>query len=242
MQDYLLRAGVGRVVFRAGVGRVVFGAAVGRVVVVVSLTSGILGSASTLTSCDASAKPPSESAGTTTGSGGAELARSGIEAGTSASGSTGSASASRAREIPPRPLPKGEWGPIQVTSPLEVQQKALSYSYAMATPGPDDPPVDAEFLAALIKKLEPALRSADTGSKGAESVKPVQGDRKIELEMGGGCSQKTPVNVVAQRANIPLARLAHSGILAVQCHDARWKCIQSTREPDDVLCVVAPRH
>lgn len=166
---------------------------------------------------------------------------------TGAAAGSGAAAASAARgatprEGPPRPLPKGEWGPIQVTAPLDVQQKALAYTYAMASPGPDDPPVDKAFSADAVKKIEIAARTADQGDKRLTRVASIQGDRKIQIELGGGCTQKTPANIVAQRAGLTLAELARAGILAIECHDAKWKCIQATRDPDDVLCVVAPRR
>ena len=28
----------------------------------------------------------------------------------------------------------------------------------------------------------------------------------------------------------------------IRCNDARIQCLQSTRDPDDVLCTTAPRH
>ena len=39
-----------------------------------------------------------------------------------------------------------------------------------------------------------------------------------------------------------LATLAAHGVLVVRCNDARTQCLQSTRDPSDVLCTTAPRH
>jgi len=32
------------------------------------------------------------------------------------------------------------------------------------------------------------------------------------------------------------------GVLVIRCNDARVQCLQSTRDPEDVLCTTAPRH
>jgi hypothetical protein len=74
------------------------------------------------------------------------------------------------------------------------------------------------------------------------SVNATQGDRRIEVEMTSGCNEKTPFNLAVQRAGTPLITLAQAGIFVVQCHDSKWKCILSTREPDDIICVAAPRR
>jgi hypothetical protein len=145
------------------------------------------------------------------------------------------------RERPPRPLPAGKWGPVQMTDPLEVQQKTLAYTYAMASPDPGDPPVPKGFVEGFRKKLEVAVRGMDP-EPDRVSVTAAQGDRRIEVEMSTGCNEHTPFNLAVQRASTPLSTLAQAGVFVVQCHDAKWKCVQSTREPDDVICVVAPRR
>ena len=33
-----------------------------------------------------------------------------------------------------------------------------------------------------------------------------------------------------------------SGVLVIACHDDKWECHQSTRDPNDVLCLAAPRR
>ena len=73
-------------------------------------------------------------------------------------------------------------------------------------------------------------------------VNATQGDRRLEAEMSTGCNERTPFNLAVQRAGVPLTTLAQAGIFVVQCHDAKFKCVQSTREPDDVICVAAPRR
>jgi hypothetical protein len=146
------------------------------------------------------------------------------------------------RQRPPRPLPPGKWGPVQVTDPIEVQQKTLAYTYAMASPDPGDPPVDKGVLEAYRAKLEQAVRAMDPGGGERTGVNATQGDRRLEAEMSTGCNERTPFNLAAQRAGVSLTALAQAGIFVVQCHDAKFKCVQSTREPDDVICVVAPRR
>jgi hypothetical protein len=146
------------------------------------------------------------------------------------------------RQRPPRPLAPGKWGPVQPTDPLEIQQKTLSYTYAMATPDPGDSPVDKGFLEAFRAKLEQAVRAMDPAGGDRISVNPAQGDRRMEVVMSSGCNERTPFNLAVQRAGTPLSTLAQSGIFVIQCHDSKWKCVQSTREPDDVICIVAPRR
>jgi hypothetical protein len=153
-----------------------------------------------------------------------------------------SATPSAPRQRPPRPLPPGKWGPVQPSDPLEVQQKTLAYTYAMATPDPGDGPVDKGFLEAFRAKLEQAVRVMDPSGGDRISVNAAQGDRRMEVEMSTGCNERTPFNLAVQRAGMPLTTLAQSGIFVVQCHDSKWKCVQSTREPDDVICVAAPRR
>lgn len=153
-----------------------------------------------------------------------------------------SATPSTPRQRPPRPLPPGKWGPVQPSDPLEIQQKTLAYTYAMATPDPGDGPVDKGFLEMFRAKLEQAVRAMDPAGGDRISVNPAQGDRRMEVEMSTGCNEKTPFNLAVQRAGTPLTTLAQAGIYVVQCHDSKWKCILSTREPDDVICVAAPRR
>jgi hypothetical protein len=153
-----------------------------------------------------------------------------------------SAKPSAPRQRPPRPLPPGKWGPVQPSDPLEIQQKTLAYTYAMASPDPGDGPVDKGFLEAFRSKLEQSVRAMDPAGGDRVSVNATQGDRRIEVEMTSGCNEKTPFNLAVQRAGTPLLILAQSGIFVVQCHDSKWKCFLSTREPDDVICVAAPRR
>jgi hypothetical protein len=142
----------------------------------------------------------------------------------------------------PRPLPKGQWGPIQMTDPQELQEKALAYTIQMATPQPGDAVPEKEFLDQLKKKILVGVRSADKGENAFDSVSATQGGHMIDIEMGLGCNERAPFNIVAQRAGTSLGLLRNAGVFAISCHDAKWKCFQSTRDTTDVLCVAAPRR
>ena len=87
-----------------------------------------------------------------------------------------------------------------------------------------------------------AVRSADKGDNAMDSVASTEGGHMIEIEMDLGCNEKTPFNIVAQRAGQSLTMLKNAGIFAISCHDAKWKCYQATRDVTDVLCVAAPRR
>ncbi|HEX7604302.1 MAG TPA: hypothetical protein VF316_21940 [Polyangiaceae bacterium] len=153
-----------------------------------------------------------------------------------------SAAAVSKRPMPPRPVPVGSSGPIQPSAPPEQQVMAIQYTIAMLSPGPTDPLVEKSFVDDLVKKLEVAVRTADKGKTPPNPVKAEKGDRKIVIEMGKGCTDRLPANLVAQRANSSLRAAYENGVLVVMCHDNKWECHQSTRDPDDVLCLAAPRH
>jgi hypothetical protein len=144
--------------------------------------------------------------------------------------------------MPPRPVPIGSSGPIQPSAPPEQQVMAIQYTLAMVTPRANDPLVDKGYLDDMIKKLEVAVRTADKGKTPPNPVTAEKGNRKIKVEMGKGCTDKVPANLVAQRAGSSLRQAFEAGILVVSCHDDRWECHQSTRDPADVLCHAAPRH
>lgn len=128
--------------------------------------------------------------------------------------------------------------------PIEVQQKAISYMAAMRAPHPDDAPADPAYAKDLVEKLKPIALAMDSGGDKARMnrVEMVASGRQIDILMSAGCDEKTPVRAVATRANVPLAALVSHGVLVIRCNDARIQCLQSTRDPDDVLCTTAPRH
>ncbi|WP_437738035.1 hypothetical protein [Sorangium sp. So ce1335] len=148
----------------------------------------------------------------------------------------------RKREMPPRPVPLGSSGPIQPSAPPEQQMMAIQYTLAMVSPQPTDPLVDKAYLDAILPKLAVAVRTADKGKTPPNPVKATKGNRKIEVDMGKGCTERTPSNLLAQRAGSSLREAFDAGVLVVSCHDALWECHQSTRDPSDVLCHAAPRR
>ncbi len=119
---------------------------------------------------------------------------------------------------------------------------AITYTMAMCTPHGGDPTVDKSYVDEIIKKLEVAVRGADKGKTPPNPVKATMGNRRIEVEMGKGCTDRIPANLLHQRAGSSLKDAYNAGVLAISCHDAKWKCHQSTRDPKDVLCHAAPRH
>ncbi|KYG04225.1 hypothetical protein BE21_47990 [Sorangium cellulosum] len=144
--------------------------------------------------------------------------------------------------MPPRPVPLGSSGPIQPSAPAEQQMMAIQYTLAMVSPRPTDPLVDKAYLEGILPKLAAAARTADKGKTPPSPVKATKGNRKIEVDMGKGCTERTPSNLLAQRAGSSLKAAYDAGILVVSCHDSLWECHQSTRDPDDVLCHAAPRR
>jgi hypothetical protein len=157
----------------------------------------------------------------------------------SAAAPTATASAAK-KPMPPRPVPIGSSGPIQPSAPPEQQMMAIQYTLAMLSPQPTDPLVDKPWVEDMVKKLEASVRGADKGNTPANPVKADKGNRKLHVEMGKGCTDKTPANLLT-RANSSLKAAYDAGVLVVMCHDDKWECHQSTRDPDDVLCVAAPR-
>jgi hypothetical protein len=159
---------------------------------------------------------------------------------TAAPTATATASAPAA-PMPPRPLPIGSSGPIQPSAPPEQQMMAINYTMGMVTPRGNDPlVVDATYLADILKKLEGAARGVDKGKTPANPVHADKGNRKIVVEMGHGCADYTPAQLV-QRVSTTLKAAYDAGVLVIACHDDKWECHQSTRDPKDVLCHAAPR-
>jgi hypothetical protein len=145
------------------------------------------------------------------------------------------------KPMPPRPVPLGSSGPIQPSAPTDQQMMAIQYTLAMVSPQGTDPIVDKTYLEEILKKLEAAVRTADKGKTPPNPVQTAKGNRKIEVNMGKGCTDRVPANLIAQRANSSLKAAYEAGILVISCRDNKWECHQSTRDPDDVLCHAAPR-
>jgi hypothetical protein len=144
--------------------------------------------------------------------------------------------------MPPRPVPLGSSGPIQPSAPADQQMMAIAYTLAMVTPRGNDPlTADKAYTDDVVKKLAVAVRGADKGKTPPDPVKLQKGNRKIEVLMGKGCTDRIP-SMLAQRAGTTLKAAYEAGVLVISCHDDKWECHQSTRDVADVLCHAAPRH
>lgn len=144
--------------------------------------------------------------------------------------------------LPPRPVPMGSSGPIQPSDPADKQMMAIAYTLAMVQPRGNDPlTVDSNYLGEITKKLETAVRTADKGKTPPNPIKATRGNRKIEMDMGKGCTDRVP-SMMIQRAGSSVKAAYEAGVLVLACHDDKWECHQSTRDPGDVLCHAAPRH
>jgi hypothetical protein len=146
-------------------------------------------------------------------------------------------------EMPERPVPKSS-PTVTSTMPPEVQMKAIGYMNAMGQVHAEDAPADAEYAKNLATTLKPLLLAADKGSAEEKSrlnrVEIIAGGRRIDLLAAAGCDAQMPARVVAGAASLSMLQ-AH-GVLVIACHDARVQCLQSTRDPSDILCTTAPRH
>jgi hypothetical protein len=146
--------------------------------------------------------------------------------------------------MPDRPVPKSA-PTVGIYAPLETQQKAISYMAAMAAPHPDDPFVDDDYVKSFAAKMKPIITSMDKGSASdkqkLEGTNIIGGGRRVDLLFALGCEAETPAHAVGG-AGITLGTLHDHGVLVVACHDSRAQCLQSTRDPTDILCTVAPRH
>jgi hypothetical protein len=144
--------------------------------------------------------------------------------------------------MPPRPVPLGSSGPIQPSAPAEQQMMAIAYTLAMVTPRGNDPlTADKAYLDETLKKVEGAIAGLDKGKTPPNPVRADKGNRKIAVEIGKGCTDRVP-GLLMQRASTSLKAAYEAGVLVVSCHDDKWECHQSTRDPADVLCHASPRH
>jgi hypothetical protein len=147
--------------------------------------------------------------------------------------------------MPPRPIPKPA---LTVGSgmPAETQMKAIAYMAAMSQPGMGDANADPDYAAGLATQLKPITMAMDKGP--AEDklrlnrVEVVASGRRIDLLMADGCDARAPQTAVVQRAGVSFVNLQSHGVLVIRCNDSRVQCLQSTRDPSDVLCTTAPRH
>jgi hypothetical protein len=147
--------------------------------------------------------------------------------------------------MPPRPIPKPA---LTVGSgmPAETQMKAIAYMAAMSQPGPSDANAEPEYAAALAAQLRPITMAMDKGSPEdklrLDRVEVIGSGRRIDLLMADGCDARAPQMAVVQRGGTSFMTLQAHGVLVVRCNDSHVQCLQSTRDPGDVLCTTAPRH
>lgn len=159
-----------------------------------------------------------------------------------ATADAGPADAGDAVPMPERPVPR-DTPVVSMTMSEEVQMKAIQYMIAMRAPRPVDPAVDEAYVADVVKKLKGASLAVDRGAGKASMnrTEAVASGRQIDLLMADGCTPETPKKIAVQRAGIPLSILHAHGVLALRCNDKKLQCLQSTRDPGDVLCTSAPR-
>jgi hypothetical protein len=145
--------------------------------------------------------------------------------------------------MPERPIPKDQTM-VGMGAPEEVQMKAITYMAAMRSPRPGDPNADPTYAADLQTKLKPILLGLDKGPDKAKwnRVDVVANGREINLLMSQGCDPETPKRAVVNGAGVQLATLVQHGVLVIKCNDTKVQCLQSTRDPDDVLCTTGIRH
>lgn len=195
-----------------------------------------------LTACDDDKKPASGTAPSGTPAAGNSGAPAATATATQAASATSTASVLPAIPMPPRPVPLGSSGPIQPSAPADQQMMAITYTLAMVQPRGNDPlTVDKVYLDETLKKLEGAVRTTDKGKTPPNPIKSTRGNRKIEMDMGKGCTDRLPSSLI-QRAGSSLKAAYEAGVLVIACHDDKWECHQSTRDPNDVLCHAAPRR
>ena len=155
----------------------------------------------------------------------------------------GSDAGAKTTPMPERPVPRPQTM-VSMNMPVDVQMKASNYMVAMRAPHLDDAAAEPAYAADLVTKLKPIVLSMDSGADKARlnRVEVAADGRQIDLLMAGGCDEKTPLRAIVTRAGLSFATLVSHGVLVVRCNDARIQCLQSTRDPDDVLCTTAPRH
>lgn len=179
--------------------------------------------------------------------GGAKAAESAASAAPAVASSSPSPSAADASApavaMPERPVPRPQTM-VGSGMSIEIQQKAISYMVAMRAPHPNDVAADPAYANDLAAKLKPIALSMDTGADKARMnrVDVVANGRQIDILMATGCDEHAPQRAVVNRAGVPLATLVSHGVLVLRCNDAKIQCLQSTRDPEDVLCTTAPRH
>ncbi len=127
------------------------------------------------------------------------------------------------RVMPPRPVPTST-PTVTIGMPEQVQLQAISYMQAMQARQPGDAPDDPAY----DKQVGDSLRSL-----GKVDVT----GRKIEIMLAKGCDASFPKSAAGRSSAGSLGVLLANGVLVIGCADRVVRCLQSTRDPDDVLCV-----
>jgi hypothetical protein len=149
--------------------------------------------------------------------------------GTAPSASSGAASAAPAapvdagRVMPPRPVPTTS-PTVRITMPIDVQLQAIQYMAAMQAPQPGDAPADPSYAKDLAEKLRPVGK-----------IDVISSGRLIDLHVGR-CSDTLPKESITRYTGSTITGLLPHGVLVIRCTDKEVQCLQSTRDPDDVLC------
>jgi hypothetical protein len=128
------------------------------------------------------------------------------------------------RIMPPRPVPTTN-PTVLITMPEQVQLQAIQYMAAMQAPQPGDAPADATYAKQIADQLR-AVGKTDVVSSG----------RRIDIIMDKGCDATLPRETIARHTGASLTALLARGVLVVRCADRVLQCLQSTRDPNDVLC------
>jgi hypothetical protein len=146
--------------------------------------------------------------------------------------------------MPPRPIPKPAMT-VGSGMPAETQMKTIAYMAAMGQPAAGDANADPEYAASLATQLKPIILGMDHGPADErmrlDRVEVVASGRRIDLLMADGCDARAPQQAAARAGATFVTLLAH-GVLVLRCNDSHVQCVQSTRDPSDVLCTTAPRH
>jgi hypothetical protein len=140
-----------------------------------------------------------------------------------AAASGSSAPVDAGRVMPPRPVPTTN-PTVRITMPVDVQLQAIQYMAAMQAPQPNDPPVDPTYAKDLANKLS-AVGRTDVVSSG----------RRIDI-FPPKCDANLPREAITRHTGALLTTLLAHGVLVIRCADKELQCLQSTRDPDDVLC------
>jgi hypothetical protein len=128
------------------------------------------------------------------------------------------------RIMPERPVPTSS-PTVLISMPVEVQLKAIQYMASMQAPQPEDAPADPTYAKSIADRL-----------RGVGRPDVVSSGRRIDILMEKGCDATLPKQSIARTTGASLTTLLAHGVLVVRCADHQIQCLQSTRDPDDVLC------